>query len=259
MAGENHTISGYTTTNPARPSTVPLAFLLSTTAMFKTPLPGAFSIAVALPQEIENLVVDQLKDDKSSLAAVGLVDRSWYPLTRVHLFQEVGFSNSDSYEECNEDLEDLYGLLKDRRDLANCIKRLSFTNASFRYEDQGEIQAFAQVFTDILRYLMSVEEFTLTGNVATGFPCSALPREWQDTLRDFMSRRSLRKVILADIVDLDWEYLAGLLVRQYRGPYLDWHCRNAERTLALHYVPTIRSQSAQAQSCTLRPLPRAMA
>ena len=41
------------------------------------------------PQELSNMIIDYLYDDKAALCSAGLVCKSWFPTSRFHLFSHI--------------------------------------------------------------------------------------------------------------------------------------------------------------------------
>lgn len=73
---------------------------------------------VGLPQELVDMTLDFLHNDKQSLSVSSLVCRSWLSSARIHLFTSITLNKSTDYAE-------LVALLDGSPDLADCVRTIT--------------------------------------------------------------------------------------------------------------------------------------
>ncbi|KAK0196007.1 hypothetical protein F5146DRAFT_1028112 [Armillaria mellea] len=80
------------------------------------------------PQELIDLIVDGLRDDRAALKCTSLTSRRFYPRTRLHLFREVGLND-------DEKVQRFAALCRYSPDIVPLVVSLDTANCWFDQED----------------------------------------------------------------------------------------------------------------------------
>ncbi|KAF6746060.1 hypothetical protein DFP72DRAFT_1076649 [Ephemerocybe angulata] len=163
-------------------------------------LPKAAPSTSPLPQELVDHVIDYLKDDFASLKMVGLLGRTWYRRTRVHLFNSIYLND----EKPKRRLCTLMNLLLSHSELVRNIKRLSLVQP-------GRKRRLLSC-SELIKILPLLEKVTTLEIIGEDdrYPIdwSALNFKLQKALHSRMACSSLTSLTLINIRNLDSTPLA---------------------------------------------------
>lgn len=98
-----------------------------------------------LPPELNDMVIDHLKNEKAALSSTALVNKSWLVRSRVHLFRVITVT---------AEFARFAAFLQDRKHLHACIQRLTLQGEAFD-SDLGDTTDVALLEPTILAFMLA--------------------------------------------------------------------------------------------------------